>query len=160
MFQLNNEKKRKKGSVLLFVVCIFLFVLLFSSLALKNLSQAIYQTNIYGIQMQQYYLNREAVEVIVAVLRADDNDLLENFDNPRQERLTHSDDDGNYLGYSTIYLQKVKADYYGQDLDWIKATITTYTVDKRASSDGDLLEYVGELMVLVKNPIVQLYNKS
>lgn len=152
--------RKRKGSAYLLVVVVFLFVSLFSALIFSNVSQSIFQLNTYGLQMQCYYLTQQASEAAVAVLLSDNNALLQSETSyPQEDTMIHYGIDGTtYLGKSKITLTKESHDYYGESKRWAVARIVTTIPDPRASRDGEDFSYTGSVMVLVENPVVQLYN--
>jgi hypothetical protein len=149
---------RRKGSTYLLVVVVFIFVSLFSALMLSNVSQSIFQINTYGLQMQCYYLNQQAAEATVAVLLDNDNELLNGMSYPQVDTMTHTESSGTVLGNSKITLTKEEHDYYGESKEWAVARIVTTIPDHRASRSGNDFNYVGSVMILIENPLVQLYN--
>lgn len=153
---------KRNGSSYLMIILVFVFVSSFSALMLSTLNQSIYQTNAYGLQMQCYYLNNQAAKATVAVLlkdKDDDYEFMKTASFPQTAVLTHTNADGSQeVGRSTIQLTKEYHDYYSESRAWIVARITTTIKDKRSSNSGNDFTYEGTAMVLVENPIIQLYN--
>lgn len=150
--------RKRKGGAYLLVIAVFLFVSLISTLMLSTISQSVYQTHVYGMQMQSYYLTNQAADATVAVLLADDNLLLNSMSYPQTDTMIHTDESGTVLGSSQIRLAKERHDYYGDNKEWIVAYIETKIPDQRGSREGEDFSYKGSVMILVENPLIQLYN--
>lgn len=158
-----KKPHKRKGATYLLVIIVFIFVSLFSTLILSNVSQSVYQFNAYSLQMQCFYLNRQAADAtVVALLTEDDvgNTLLKTSRTsfPKVDTMTHTASDGTLLGSSTITLTKENYDYYGESKEWAVARIETSIPDPRGSRRGEDFNYSGSVMVLVENPLIQLYN--
>lgn len=154
-----NHKHR--GSAYILVILVFIFVSLFSALLLSNLNQAIFQTNAYGLQMQCYYLNNQAAKATVAALLADNNDLLNRLaasGDVQTTTMVHKDAGGNSVGSSSIKLTREYHTYYDENKEWIVATILTTINDPRVSRQGEMFDYKGTAMILVDQPLIQLFN--
>ena len=59
-----------------------------------------------------------------------------------------------------ITLTKEVHSYYGTDEDWVVARVETTIPDVRGDRIGEPFTYTGSVMILLSNPIVQLYNIS
>lgn len=155
-----KKLKKRTGAVYLLVIVVFVFVSMFSAMMLSSISQSIYQINTYGLQMQCSYFNQQAADATVAALLDSGNELLNSdVGYPRVDTMTHKALDGTtVLGESKITLKKENHDYYGESKAWAVAEIETTMPDPRAANKDGNVSYVASLMVLVENPIVQLYN--
>ena len=151
--------KKRRGSAYLLVIVILIAISVFTSLMITMLNRSIFHMNTYALQMRAYYLNREAQETVAAVLLDDDADLLQNMDYPRTDSMTH-EYDGQVLGESTITVDKEIHRYYGDDTDWIVAHVETTIPDTRPDRAGKSFPFNGTVMILLDNPVVQLYNIS
>ncbi len=151
---------KRRGSTYLLVIVAFVFISLFSGLMLSNLSQTIFQLNTYGLQMQCYYLTRQAADATVAVLLDNNNQLLNSLNGSggMTDLMTHTDGNGAVLGTSTITLTKEYHDYYNENKEWAVATIRTTIQDPRAPRAGQDFTYTGSVSILIDNPLIRLYN--
>ena len=150
--------RKREGSAYLLVIVVFIFVSLFSALMMSNLTQTIYQANAYGMQTQCYYLNNQAARATVAALIDNNNELIKTMSFPREDTMKHKDSSGIEIGSSRIVLKKEYHDYYGENEAWVVAEITTTIKDLRAARYGEDFTYMGTVMVLIDNPLIQLYN--
>lgn len=154
-----NRNHKRQGSAYMMVIMVFIFVSVFSAMMLSALSQSIYESHAYSLQMQCYYLNNQAAKATVAALLADDNQLLRDATYPKLDTLEHKDAAlSKDLGISEIRLTRENHDYYGESKSWIVADITTTIKDPRATRAGQDFTYVGSVMVLEENPLIQLFN--
>lgn len=156
-----------KGSTYIYVIGVFLVVSMLTTLSVSQLNQSIYENHAYNMQMQCYYLTYEAADATVYVLTDDykeNRDLLRHMDYPQTNEIKHYDpevanpDESDIIGVSSITVTKEIHDYYGEDREWAVATITTTIPDKRGSRMGEDFSYVGSVMILMDNPVVQIYN--
>lgn len=152
-----NKTHMRQGSGYLLVIIVFLVVSLFATLMLSSLGNAIYQTHTYSMKMQSYYLTKEAADATVAVLLSDDNALLKTLTYPQTDTMPHSSG-GEVIGSSEITLTKELHDYYGENKEWIVARIKTEIPDQRGSRAGEQFVFEGSVMILLENPMIQLYN--
>lgn len=150
--------RKYNGSAFILVIAVFIFVSLFSALMISTVNQSIYQTHTYGMQTQCYYMNNEAANATVAVMLANDNDLLKKVSGPQSATMIHTDEDGNPVGTSVITVQKENHNYYGENQPWVVGRITTTITDKRAERQGEPFTYEGTVMILIDNPLIQLFN--
>lgn len=151
--------QKRKGSAYLLVVIVFLVLSLFTTLMVTSLNQSIFQMHTYALQMKAYYLNHEAEEAVVAILLDNSNDLLEHLAYPQTDSMEHTDG-SEVIGESVITLTKEVHSYYGTDEDWVVARVETTIPDVRGDRIGEPFTYTGSVMILLSNPIVQLYNIS
>lgn len=153
-----RKSKKRKGSVYLIVVMIFLFVSLFSALMLQTLSQSIFQTHMYGMNMKCYYLSRQTADAVVAALLQHNNELLNDLHTTMNDSMEHLNEAGEPVGNSHIVLRKERHTYYDENKEWVVAYITTTIPDERGSRQGETYTYEMTLMILVENPLIQLYD--
>lgn len=147
----------RKGSSYLLVIVVFLFVSLITAIMVTGLNQSIYHSHAYALQMRAYYLTGKAADATVAVLLADDNELLKDLPYPKEDSMTHMDG-SHVVGLSKIKLTKETHSYYGENKEWIVAAIETTIPEQRGSRTGKSFTYTGTVMILVENPLIQLYN--
>ncbi len=145
--------KTRKGSAYLFVILIFLFVSLFSMLIITQVQQTVYETHAYALQMQAYYMTQRSADATLAILMADDNALLKSGDYPKTDTLSHWSGSGT----SVIKLTKEIHPYYSEQKVWVIVSIETRIPDPRGRREGEAFLHSGKVMILVENPIVQLY---
>lgn len=151
-------KKKRKASAQLFVIGALLLISVFAALVLRTLQQDIYQLHAESLQMRAYYLADEAASAAVSALLADDDaSLLLTGNFPMQDRMVHTYD-GEVQGHSDISMTEETHLYYEQEKEWIVIRITTAIPDNRAGRAGEDFTYSITVMVLVDNPLVQLYN--
>ena len=158
-----KQIKKRVGSAYLVVLMVFLAVTLFSGLMISGLNQGVTRTHVHSLQMKAYYLNREVLEATVAVLRADGDQLLKSTNQQREDKITHHNEKTQKdIGESTVTIKREKHPYYKENKDWIVIHVTTKIADERVNQkkDGEpyTFTYEGTAMVLVDNPIIQLYN--
>lgn len=153
------KKTAHSGSTYLLVVVVFLLISLFTTMIVSSLNQTIYHMNAYALQSKAYYLNREAQDAVVAVLLDDQSERLKNLSYPCSDSMTHTDESG-MLGKSEISLSREFHEYYSENEEWVVARIVTTIPDVRGNRAGEPFTYTGTVMILLKNPIVQLYNIS
>lgn len=151
--------KKRQGSVYVVVVGVFLVISLFTAFMATELNQTIYQMHAHSLQMRAYYLNLEAEETTAAVLLKDENKLLNGLVYPKTDRMEHLEN-GHVIGESVITLRQEKHKYYDVQEDWVVAYVETTIKDDRVTNRGSDFHYKGTVMILKKNPIVQLYNVS
>ncbi len=151
-------RKKRNGSAHLFVIGALLIVSVFSAFIINLLQTDTYQLHAYSLQMQAYYLADEAASATVSALLADDDaSLLQTGAFPMSDTMTHTAS-GTELGVSEIHMTKETHSYYEEDKEWIVIRITTTIPDNRAERAGESFSYKMTVMVLVENPLVQLYN--
>lgn len=160
-----KRAKKRTGSAYLVVLMIFLSISLFSTLMISSVNHSIARSHAHSLQLKAYYLNQEAQEVAVAVLRKDEDKLLKELASKsgaaaqRTDTMTHRNKKTNQeIGTSTITLKKEQAPYYGANEDWIVAEVTTVIPDERASKKGANFTFQAKVKLLAKNPIIQIYN--
>lgn len=154
------SQHKHNGSTYMLVLVVFIFVSVFSALMLSNLGQTIFQTNTYEMQMRCYYMYDQAAKATVAALLKDDNELLNSVTTERTQTIEHKDESGEVVGRSTITIKKDHLNYYGENAEWIVGEITTTITDLRAVRAGEDFSYEGTVMVLVSNPLIQLFNMN
>lgn len=150
--------KKKNGSAQIIVIAALLLISVFAALVLRTLQQDIYQLHAESLQMRAYYLADEAASAAVSALLADDDaSLLLTGSFPMQDRMVHTYG-GKVQGHSDISMTEEMHLYYEQEKEWIVIRITTAIPDNRAGRAGEDFTYSITVMVLVDNPLVQLYN--
>lgn len=152
-----RKSNMRQGSTYLLVVVVFLLISLFTALMVSSLNQTIYQMHAYALQTRAHFLNREAQDTVVAVLLDNQNELLKRVSHPQSDVFVHTDG-LDVIGESEITLTKETHKYYTEDEEWVVARITTTIPDVRGDRLGEPFVYRGTVMILLKNPIVQLYN--
>ena len=156
-------RKKKVGSSHIIVLGVLVLISVFSVYIVNQLQNAIYQINAYSMQMQAYYLSYEATTASISALLADDEAaLLYNTDGfPMNDSMTHTFD-GVTVGYSEIVmLRKVYPYYEVESADWVQIDVTTTIPDHRLGRpEGSDFTYQTRSLVLVDNPMVQLFNKD
>ena len=150
--------RKRRGSAYLTVVLVFIAVSLFTTLMVTTLNRSVFQMHSYALMMKARYLNYEAQEAAVAALLSGSSELLYSIsETPRSDTLTHVSG-SDYLGESTITLKKGEYPYYDATAWWVVAYVETAIPDPRADRLGEDYTYSGTVMVLLDNPIVQIYN--
>lgn len=149
--------RKNKGSAYLYVIVVFVVISTFTAFMLSGLNHTIFQMHTYSIHMKAHYLNLEAEETLVAALLQDNRQLLGGLSYPASERMDHLDN-GTRIGESAFHITKERHNYYGQPKEWVVARVTTTVYDERPGRVGDPFTYEGTVMILLENPIVQLYN--
>lgn len=149
--------RKNKGSAYLYVIVVFVVISTFTAFMLSGLNHTIFQMHTYSIHMKAHYLNLEAEETLVAALLQDDHDLLKNLPYPASESMSHYDN-GTRIADSDFRITKERHNYYGERKEWVVARVTTTVYDERPGRVGEPFTYEGTVMILLENPIVQLYN--
>ena len=150
--------KKRAGSAHIIVLAVLVLISVFSAFIVHQLQADIFQINAYSLQMQGYYLSDEAASAAVSALRADDDaSLLKTGTFPMTDTFKHVFS-GEQVGVSTITMTKETHPYYEEEKDWIVIRITTAIPDPRASRAGEDFTYQATVLVLVENPLIQLYN--
>lgn len=151
--------RKYKGASYLTVICVLIFVSLFSVLMLSMVNQSAYQTQTYSLQMQAQYINKTTTDAIVQAMLVDESAALHERKTMLQVIL---DDNGtkfgssgslkqfkhlyydvdatgkqtDLIGVSLFTIGKEMHDYYGEPKKWIIITVTTTIPDTRAARIG------------------------
>ena len=150
--------KKKKGSAQFLVIGALIIISVFTAYIVRVLQTDIYQMHAYKLQMKAYYLADEAASATVSALLADDDaSLLKTGAFPMEDTITHRVS-GEEVGVSRITVRKETHPYYEENKDWIVIDVVTTIPDERAERKGEPFTYSSLSMVLVDNPLVQLYN--
>lgn len=157
--------KKRQGSSYFLVILAFLVITLFSTLTISGLNNGITRTHAYALQMKAYYLNREMLEATVSALRANGNNLLKTTDTKGKVNppITHINEETKEdIGETVVKIKKVTHKYYGKPKEWIEIQASTKIKDERADKQKKGEKYSfsfeGRALVLIENPVIQLYN--
>lgn len=153
-------QKKKAGSSHIIVLGVLVLISVFTVYIINVLQNDIYQINAYSLQMQGYYLCHEATSAAIsALLEGDDEALIYTNDFPMTDSMTHTFDDEE-IGESVITMSKEQHPYYEiESTAWIVIDVTTTIRDSRNGHSSDFT-YMTTSLVLVDNPIIQLFNKD
>lgn len=144
---------RKRGFTLIVVIGIFLFVSTSLIFLASSINNRIYQNYRYALQMKGYYLTIKSADIVVAALLKDDN--YKKMSYPKTDKIVHFDE-SKEIGESEIVLSKEIHPYYEDDKDWIVVNIKTMLENNENSTME--FSYIGNVMILIENPIIQLYD--